>query len=228
MRSGRWRWPLLLALWASRATADEPSLTLADLAAYRAALSARAATPPARVGFRDLWGRPERYRGRLVRVEGRLVRRFRQDAFGTFPPLAEAWAVSPSGDPFCLVFPDSAGRASPALGSPVRFVGTFLKRVRYQAGDGPRLAPLIVGGDPPVASAPAPAASRPPRGFGSALDWTAGLAVAALVTLFVARMHLQKPVALTPGRAPDPPPDFLTTADDVDLAAATNPAEARP
>jgi len=156
------------------------------------------------------------------------VRRFRQDAFGTFPPLAEAWAVSPSGDPFCLVFPDSASRASPALGSPVRFVGTFLKRVRYQAGDGPRLAPLIVGGGPPVASARAPAASRPPRGFGSALDWTAGLAVAALVTLFVARMHLQKPVALTPGRATDPPPDFLTTADDVDLPDATNPAEARP
>ena len=156
------------------------------------------------------------------------MRRFRQDAFGTFPPLAEAWAVSPAGDPFCLVFPDSASRATPALGSPVRFVGTFLKQVRYQAGDGPRLAPLIVGGGPPVASAKAPAAPKPRRGYGSTLDWTAGLAVAALVALFVARMHLNKPVARTPGRATDPPPDFLTTADDVDLPDATNPAEARP
>ncbi len=211
------RWPILLALWASRASADEPSLTLADLSAYRSALSAKADAPAARVGFRDLWGHPERYRGRLVRVEGRLVRRFRQDAFGTFPPLAEAWAVSPSGDPFCLVFPDSASRASPPLGSPVRFVGTFLKRVRYRAGDGSRLAPLIVGGGPPVASARASASSKPEPGYGSTLDWTAGLVVAGFVALFVARMHLNKPVARTPGWASDPPPDFLTS-----------PEEARP
>ena len=214
-RSSRWRrrLPILLALWASQARADEPTLTLADLAAYQAALSAKADTPPARVGFRDLWGAPERYRGRLVQVEGRLVRRFRQDAFGTFPPLAEAWAVSPAGDPFCLIFPDPASPASPALGTPVRFVGTFLKRVRYRAGDGPRLAPLIVGGGPPVASARVSTVSKTPRRFGSTLDWTAGLAVAALVALFLARMHLNKPVALTPGRAMDPPPDFVTTAD---------------
>ena len=227
-RSRRWRLPLLLALWASRASADEPTLTLADLAAYRAALSAKAETPPARVGFRDLWGAPERYRGRLVQVEGRLVRRFRQDAFGTFPPMAEAWAVSPAGDPFCLVFPDPASPASPPLGTPVRFVGTFLKRVRYQAGDGPRLAPLIVGGGPPVASVRASATSKPPRRYGTTLDWTAALAVAALVAFFLARMHLNKPVARNPVRATEPPPDFLTTADDVDLPDATNPAEARP
>ena len=79
-----------------------------------------------------------------------------------------------------------------------------------------------------MVSARAPVGSKAPRGYGSTLDWTAGLAVAALVTLFVARMHLQKPVALTPGRATDPPPEFLTTADDVDLPDATNPTEARP
>ena len=219
---------MVLALWSSGASAEEASLTLADLAAYRAALSPKATAAPDRVGFRDLWGDPETYRGRVVRVEGRLVRRFRQDAFGTFPPLAEAWAVSPSGDPFCLVFPDSASRASPALGSPVRFVGTFLKQVRYRAGDGPRLAPLIVGGGPPVASAKAPAPPRPRRGYGSTLDWTAGLIVAGFVALFVARMHLNKPVARTPGRATDPPPDFLTTAGAVDLPDAPNPAEDRP
>ena len=57
------------------------------------------------VGFRELWDHPETYRGRRVQVEGRVVRRFRQGAFGTFPPLDEVWAVSPAGDPFCLVFP---------------------------------------------------------------------------------------------------------------------------
>ena len=225
---GRGYWILLLALWGARASADEPSLTLADLPAYQAALSAKATIPPARVGFRDLWERPERYRGRPVRVEGSLVRQFRQAAFGTFPPLVEAWAVSPAGDPFCLVFPDSASRATPALGTRVRFVGTFLKQVRYQGGDGPRLAPLIVGAGPPVASAKPPAAPRPARRYGSTLDWTAGLLVAGFVALLVARMHLNKPVARTPGRAMDPPPDFLTTADDADLPDAKNPSEARP
>jgi hypothetical protein len=227
-RSRRGCLTLLLALWSSRASGEEPTLSLADLAAYRAALTAKAEAPPARVGFRDLWGAPERHRGRLVRVEGRLVRRFRQEAFGTFPPLVEAWAVSPAGDPFCLVFPDGESPASPPLGTPVRFVGTFLKRVRYQAGDGPRLAPLIVGGGPLVASARAPATSRAPRRYGTTLDWTAGLAVAAFVAFFLARMHLNRPISRHPGRAMEPPPDFLTTADDVHLPGATNPAEDRP
>ena len=158
------------------------------------------------------------------------MRRFRQEAFGTFPPLTEAWAVSPAGDPFCLVFPnpDPASRATPALGTPVRFDGTFLKQVRYQGGDGPRLAPLIVGGGPPIASAKAPAPPRPRRGYGSTLDWTAGLIVAGFVVLFVARMHLNKPFARTSGWATDPPPEFLTSADDDPLPDATNPPEARP
>ena len=37
-----------------------------------------------------------------------------------------------------------------ALGRSVRFTGTFLKMVRYEAGDGGRLAPLVVGDQLPV------------------------------------------------------------------------------
>src|SRR5262249_55378889 len=87
-------------------------LGLTDLAAYRAALSgkataddARPSDPPVPVGFRDLWERPEAYRGRRVTIRGRLERTFRQGAVGTFPPLVEAWIFSTSGDPFCVVFP---------------------------------------------------------------------------------------------------------------------------
>jgi hypothetical protein len=151
---------------------------LADLAAYRASLSGRATAddarpsdPPARVGFRDLWERPEAFRGRRVTIRGRLERTFRQGAIGSFPPLVESWVFSPTGDPFCVVYPqtEAAGRGGTAGGSLVgpaddrsrdsraeasgeprpgqmiRFTGTFLKTVRYPARDGERMAPLIVG-----------------------------------------------------------------------------------
>jgi len=87
-------------------------LTVADLAGYRAALSgkvtdadAKVADPPAPVVFKDLWNRPDLFRGRRVMVRGQVVRIFRQGPVGSFPPLAEVWITSPSGDPFCVVFP---------------------------------------------------------------------------------------------------------------------------
>src|SRR5699024_4723036 len=86
----------------------EPALSLSDLAPYRAALERKPAGAAAAVTFRELWEHADRYEGKRVRVQGRVVRRFRQGAFGTFPPLVEAWAVSPAGDPFCLVFPAPA------------------------------------------------------------------------------------------------------------------------
>jgi len=155
---------------------------LADLAAYRASLSgrptaddARPSDPPARAGFRDLWERPEAYRGRRVTIGGRLERSFRQGAVGSFPPLVESWIFSAAGDPFCVVYPNPEGPrpVSPSggsvdgpagdpsqdiqVGTPgvprpgrmVRFTGTFLKTVRYAARNGERLAPLIVGDRPP-------------------------------------------------------------------------------
>jgi hypothetical protein len=221
-------------------------LGLADLAGYRAALAgkataddARPTDPPARVGFRDVWKRPETYRGRRVIVEGRLERTFRQGAVGTFPPLVEAWIFSPSGDPLCLVYPQAGagigpagvsapgtasdarhdGRAAtpavPEPGRAVRFTGTFLKMVRYAAGDGERLAPLIVGDRPPEPPPPAgsgESAAIPP-GAGEVLraiggggrddgpvanrtawmssSWTMGLVLAAVAAVVIAGQHLR-------------------------------------
>ena len=139
--------------------------------------------PRSSVGFRDLWKRPDAYRGRRVTVRGRLERTFRQGAVGSFPPLVEAWIFSTSGDPFCVVYPQAgagsstgtgpsgvsapgsstdahrgearpASPAGPGPGRVVRFTGTFLKMVRYAAGDGDRLAPLIVGDRPPASPSP--------------------------------------------------------------------------
>ena len=87
-------------------------LSLADLAGYRASLSgkptadrARASDPPLEAKFKDLWNRPDVFRGRRITIEGRVARIFRQGALGTFPALAEVWITSPAGDPFCMVFP---------------------------------------------------------------------------------------------------------------------------
>jgi hypothetical protein len=169
-------------------------LSLADLGGYRAALSgkptaddARPSDPPVQVKFKDLWNRPDVFRGRRITIQGRVARIFRQGPVGSFPPLAEVWITSPAGDPFCVVFPqpgssdDAAtglqGAASgtalaleekhgdaervaaiPELGRTVRFTGTFLKMVSYAGGDGARLAPLVVGDRLPTTVARKPAA----------------------------------------------------------------------
>ncbi len=185
MRRGRvtgWRWPwpwlavLLLAHggWSSRAHADsddlETRLGLADLAAYRAALSGKstaddddhATEPVPAVIFHDLWDHPERWRGRRVQVRGTVARIFRQDAIGGFPPLAEAWLSTPQGDLFCTVFPTAE---VPDPGQNVTFTGRFLRTIRYAGSDQPRLAPWIVGDRPPASAALGPRASEPAAAF---------------------------------------------------------------
>jgi hypothetical protein len=260
--------------------ADEPDpgredqLSLADLAAYRAALSgkataddARPSDPPARVGFRDLWDHPDAYRGRRVTVHGRVARIFRQGPVGSFPPLLQVWIFSTAGNPFNLVFPrpaDEAGSgptivassstegdrgpearpgptAIPGPGRTVRFTGTFLKMVRYAAGDGERLAPLIVGDRPPV---PAPAEpARPGNGpskggakgaedpggagldhrGGSPSNWWLCLMLAVVAAGLLARQHLRgAPLRsrsamrerLRDATAADPPLHFVDHTDD--------------
>ncbi len=192
----------LLAL-RGRSTADGPAIGLADLEAYHAALSARPDESAPLVGFRELWEHPEAHTGQMVRVEGRLARIFRQPRIGDFPPLAEAWVVSPAGDPFCLVFPPGEGRSIPEVGAPVRFSGTFLRRIKYHGGDTDRLAPLIVGPSIPTTLAVAPvAASRP----WSRVDWMMAVGASLVVAVILARRHLTRPEPAPP--ALDPPPLF--------------------
>jgi hypothetical protein len=258
-------------------------LGLADLAAYRAALSGKATADDARpsdsprsVGFRDLWERPEAYRGRRVTIRGRLERTFRQGAVGSFPPLVEAWIFSASGDPFCVVFPrlqtpaggvsasgsapgsdgdhgqDSrtAGPPIPGPGRLVRFTGTFLKTVRYGAGDGERLAPVIVGDRPPEHQPPAEAGgeARATRsGAGEILraiggggrddhpgthrrtwkigSWAVGLTLAALTALVIAGQHLRGARLRHRATAQRRPPDRDTP--DPPLQFVDSPAEDR-
>jgi hypothetical protein len=187
-----------------RAQADDSPFGLADLEAYRGALSAKPDGSAPMVGFKDLWDRPGDYVGRVVAIEGRLARLFRQPKLGEFPPLVEAWVVSPAGDPFCLVFPQPEGRPAPEIGAAVRFSGTFLKRIKYQGGDVDRLAPLIVGPE-------APSTSNPSTGIEgtawSSADWMMALGASLVVALVLARRHLSRPSPAP--RAFEPPPSFV-------------------
>jgi len=207
-------------------------LALADLAAYRAALDGKPAGAATAVTFRALWEHPETYQGRRVRVEGRVARRFRQGAFGTFPPLVEAWAVTPAGDPFCLVFADPspgvdgpAAAPAPVPGASVGFEGVFLRQIRYPGSDTARLAPLIVGDRPPTVTAaaapepgPAPGPDRarvgPATGVWgrfSRLDWALGIGAAVVVVWVLVFQHLRRPprrLLRLEGQV-DPPPEFV-------------------
>ena len=213
MRARSFILTVLFVAWIFRPIrADDPPVSLADLADYRAALEARldpAAVPL--VTFADLWNHPETRQGRPVRVEGRVARLFRQPGVGRFPPLAEAWITSPRGEPFCVVFPTKPGSDAPRPGDQVGFVGIFLRRIAYQGGDTQRLAPLIVGPALPSVLAPGSTAATDRLGpiFGAdhAADWGIGLMLGLGVVWFLLRRHLTRPDPLTP--PVDPPPTFL-------------------
>jgi hypothetical protein len=227
---------LLIAVWSAGSQlllADESAnqLTLADLAAYHEALSgkptaadARSADPPVPAGFRDLWDQPkaDSLKGRRVVIRGRIERTFRQGAVGRFPALVQSWAFSPSGDPFCLVYPAGSGR-DPDLGAEARFTGTFLKIVEYPASDGPRLAPLIVGDRAPV-RVNKPTASARPKGEESgdrarpwrSTDWMVGLLAATAVVGILALRRLRSGIRSKRCGTPtevDPPLEFISSED---------------
>jgi hypothetical protein len=219
---------MLVQPWFSGVEAQEEGrFGLADLAGYRAALSgkptaddAKTSDTPIPVGFHDLWERPDAFRGRRVAVEGRVVRIFRQPPVGSFPALAEVWITSTSGNPFCLVSPQTGSIPIPEPGRDIRFTGTFLKMLRYAASDGARLAPLIVGERPPTQ--PPTSANRGSDHPAFSLDgwswspatWALGLSAAALAGGLLARWHLNSPPPKLDRRAidrgtSDPPLEFI-------------------
>ena len=216
--------PILLPLFffwvltSALVRAEDPAVSIADLAGYQAALASEAESSAATaVTFRELWDHPQAHQGRLVQVEGRVARLFRQAGVGKFPPLAEAWITSPVGDPTCLVFPTDSGRSMPTPGDRVRFVGTFLRRITYKGGDTDRVAPLVVGPGSPSVLDPASAASGEAFGpifggdhFG---DWGIGLAATLGVLWVLLRRHLSRPPALD---APVGPSPMFLDGDDVD------------
>jgi hypothetical protein len=106
--------------------------------------------------FAHLFEEPAQYRGQVVHYEGRLKRVRKFDAHKyvregfDIPFIYEGWIFDlrmHGANPMCVVFT----RLPPGvpvkeeLDIPAAFDGYFFKRYRYQAGDGWRESPLLIG-----------------------------------------------------------------------------------
>lgn len=191
---------LLLTLVLVQAPSGD--LGVADLAEYRAALFEPGRGPTARVSFHELWNGDATYRGRQVQVEGRVVRRFEQPEMGSLPALTETWVATPGDNPICLVSPTTSGSRQAALGSWARFEGTYLRRIRYAAGDTPRLAPLVVGCFPPRVMAPARSGLSATPARDPTMDWVLGLGIGLVVLFILLARHAMKPDRHGPNESP--------------------------
>ena len=192
---------VVIALWLCGLTDSSP-LSLADLPAVQGALADTALDAPL-VQFRDLWNQPSPYAGRRVRISGTVQRSFRQGEVGEFPPLVETWIADPSRNLFCLVLPDTPGL--PTSGE-VEFVGTYLRTIRYKAGDADRLAPLIVGAGP--LQSRGVRTSVPATFDRGKLDILAAVIVGFMALMLIARRMLDRP--LPPNDPVGPTPEFIS------------------
>jgi hypothetical protein len=119
--------------------------------------------------FAHLFGEERyKYRGELVHVEGRLKRLRRFDPTPAleadgYNDLYEAWVFPEpiGGNPYCVVFGELPSGLKPGedLDRWVSSDAYFFKLYRYQAADGWRRAPLLIGRAvvPAAGGAPAPA-----------------------------------------------------------------------
>jgi hypothetical protein len=106
------------------------------------------------VTYAHMMQAPNRYRGEVVRVQGRMTMLRQYDA----PELArddgvanmyEAWIFGPTpgANPFCVFFSTAPAGLEPAekMDRKVTFYGYFLTNFKYDAGGGRRETPLLVG-----------------------------------------------------------------------------------
>jgi hypothetical protein len=187
-------------------TAVEPdgaALSLADLPAYRQALLPILPThaPDRNTSFAEIWPDPAPFRGRVVRVEGVVVRRFEQPAVGQFPALTEVWIEDGDKNSICATYPT----VQPPLrmGDRVRFTGTFLKMLSYRA-DVDRLAPLIVGATRPEVVAVAQSGILPWELLGSRANTLVSIGAAAVVIAVLATQFARRPVPKQTHSGPAP------------------------
>jgi len=99
---------------------------------------------------------PNRYRGEVIRIQGRLYRLREYDATElarkhNVTKMYEAWIFGPTpgANPFCVFFPMLPAGLEPGekMDRKVTFYGYFLTNFKYDAGEGlgRRETPLLVG-----------------------------------------------------------------------------------
>jgi hypothetical protein len=163
---------------------DRTAMSFRDNAAYAYLLDkARQQLPSdlARQSRRDillthLWERPELYRGVPVHLLGTALRVLRfESKLSQTGWLYEAWIVTPDATryPYSCVFEEvpEGFPLGPNVSERVVFNGYFLKIMKYQAGDVPRGAPVLVGKLGWEASPPAAAPMAAAPGRKAPLSW---------------------------------------------------------
>ncbi len=189
---------------------DKTVISLRDMAAYTKLLAeAREAKPAvltakARrdVFYAHLWGDPKEYRGVPIRLEGTARRvLYYASKLSKTGWLYETWMFTPDGQgqPFVCIS-EEAPQGYPVgtnLQERIAFNGYFLKLMRYEAGDVPRAAPLLVGridwAKPPIVAE-----------SNQQYYWMVGV-LAFMFLICLARWIRQFRLSL----APKPPPSIL-------------------
>lgn len=143
---------------------------------------------PRRVGFRELFGQPRSFRGRLVSMRGTLHRLEQVRAPANDYGIERYWQgwLEPEGGPASPVVVQSLevpeGIATGmSIDEPVEVVGYFFKNYAYAASDTVRVAPVIMTLAPVRRPRPTPV---PGGGIGSA--FIAGTMVATILAVLAA------------------------------------------
>lgn len=124
------------------------SVGLADWPALARALRKDGNVTGRIVSFRELWSAAPGALTEPIAISGVILRRFRREPLGQFPALEELW-LRTDDDALVIVTYRSSEKKSEstdttAPGSAVDVTGTFLRNVRYEAKDEPRVAPWVV------------------------------------------------------------------------------------
>jgi hypothetical protein len=137
---------------------DKTPLQFRDMAAYEKLLMQARETTPAGLSakarrdvfYAHLWDHSSEFRGVPVHLLG-TVRRvlYYKSKLGRTGWLYEAWLITPESqkNPYVCVFEDApcGFPVGADVSERVMFNGYFLKLMKYEAGDVPRAAPLLVG-----------------------------------------------------------------------------------
>lgn len=145
------------------------------------------------VGFAPLFRQPDYYRGRLVTVSGAIRRLERIEARANELDIAwyYRWILQPAGGAdspiviYSLEKPDQL-TVQADMREPASFTGLFFKRWAFRAGDGTRLAPLILAKTVTWQPRPAPPAKSLPA---AAWLWTIPAGVAVLAAAVAYRVY---------------------------------------
>ena len=116
----------------------------------------KSAAENSHVTFAHLWNTPERYRGKVIPIQGRLARLRKNDATLAAQKqgvryVYEGWIFGPTerSRPFWVLFPNLPDglKEAETMDRKVSFNGYFIKRMPYPSADGTHMleAPMLIG-----------------------------------------------------------------------------------